>query len=143
MVLDSVKHTPWVHIGGIIDVIISRWVFLVTGLLLTFSCKQDAGIQKEELYGKWDIVKAMRNGKETPYLRGGYFIIDANGSMTVNITGADEQGPYTFSKNTLRINDDRDFVVQSLRGDSLTVSYTMNENSQFVFYMSKKPDETR
>ncbi len=70
--------------------------------MLFAACKGRAGIEQEELYGKWDIAMAKRNGKETPYLRGGYFIIEPNGLMTVNITGSDERGDYNLDNNTLR-----------------------------------------
>lgn len=126
----------------ITNVIHVRWVFLLTGLFLVYSCREDGAIQQEDLYGKWDIVKASRNGKETPYLRGGYFIIGPDGNMTLNITGEDENGPYTFRKNTLRVSDKRDFIVESLRHDSLAIRYAMNENNQFLFYLTKKADET-
>ena len=125
------------------SVIQLRWVFLITGLLVAYSCRQDGAVHEEDLYGKWDVVKASRNGKETPYLRGGYFIIGADGTMTLNITGEDESGPYTFRKNTLRVSDKRDFIVESLRHDSLAIRYAMNENNQFLFYLTKKADETR
>jgi len=95
------------------------------------------------LYGKWDIVKAVRNGKETPYLRGGYFIINPDGKMTLNITGEDEGGPYTYSKNTLRLNDEKTFIVETMRRDSLAIRYDMNEENKFKFYLIKKANEAR
>lgn len=142
MVLDSVNHTRQLHIDSFSDVIYSKWVLLLTGLLLAYSCRQDTGVQQEDLYGKWDIVKAVRNGKETPYLRGGYFIINPDGKMTLNITGEDEGGPYTYSRNILRINDEKDFIVENMRQDSLAIRYDMNEENKFKFYLIKKGNET-
>lgn len=111
--------------------------------LLAFqvSCQQSNEIQQEGLYGKWDIHKALRNGAETPYLRRGYFIIDRNGSMTVNITGTEEKGTYVFDHNKLRLKDEKDFIVESLRQDSMSIRYIMNADNTFLFYLTKKMHE--
>ncbi len=143
MILDSVNRTGQLHIDSFGDVIYYKWILLLTGLLLAYSCRQDTGVHEEDLYGKWDIVKAVRNGKETPYLRGGYFIINPDGKMTLNITGEDEGGPYTYSKNTLRLNDEKTFIVETMRRDSLAIRYDMNEENKFKFYLIKKANEAR
>jgi len=66
------------------------WLFVIVAFLF-FSCKRGDNIQQEKLYGRWEITKAERNGKETSYLRRGYFIINHDGTMTINITGAGYQ----------------------------------------------------
>jgi len=144
MISDRQKAKRHIHIGAIRNVIKTRWVFttLLTGFLFILSCRQSSSINPEGLYGKWDIVQAVRNGKETPYLRGGYFIIEPNGSMTVNITGSDEKGPYTLKDNTLSINHEKDFIIESLQNDSMAIRYIMNANSTFLFYLNKSVNET-
>lgn len=111
-------------------------------LVLVGSCKQRTEIQQESLYGKWDIIRAMRNGKETPYLRGGYFIFENNGSMTVNITGADEKSPFTLDRNTIRTNPN-DYVIESIQPDSMTIRYSKSQDSEFIFYLSRHREDTR
>lgn len=118
-------------------------LFTLAGILLFAACKGGADIQIEGLYGKWDIAKAMRNGKETPYLRGGYFIIEPNGAMTVNITGAEEKGPYTLHQNTLRLSDEKDFIIEAQQQDSLSLRYIMNAENTFLIYLSRSKDEAR
>jgi len=105
------------------------------------SCNNGNTIQQEGLYGKWEIHKAMRNGAETPYLRRGYFIIEPNGSMTVNITGEEEKGTYVLDENTLRLKNEKDFVVEILRKDSMSIRYSMNAENTFLFYLTKKMHE--
>jgi len=112
-------------------------------MIFTWSCKQSSGIELEGLYGKWDIVTAKRNGKETPYLRGGYFSIEPNGLMTVNITGSDEKGDYTLENNVLTLNDDKDFLIERLHPDSMTVRYTSDTKQSFLFFLTKHKDEAR
>jgi len=82
-------------------------------------------------------MNAERNGKETSYLRNGYFIIQHGGSITINITGEDEIGKYVLDKNNLVMDGNRIFEIKSLQNDSLTIRYTTNSNSQFLFYMKK------
>lgn len=106
-------------------------------LLLLVSCKRTEELQVEGLYGRWEITNAERNGKETSYLRNGYFIIQPGGSMTINITGEDENGKYVLDKNNLVMDGNRIFEIKSLQNDSLTIRYTANSNSQFLFYMKK------
>ncbi len=115
---------------------------LVAVLALSVSCKKGESIQQENLYGKWDIKRADRNGKETPYLRGGYFIIEKTGSMTVNITGDDETGPFTLEDRTLTISQEKDFIIETLHPDSMTVRFTKGPENEFLFYLYKNVDET-
>lgn len=96
----------------------------------------------ESLYGKWDIERAVRNGKETPYLRGGYFVFENNGSMTVNITGSDEKGPFTLNDRTLRINDKKNFLIESIHTDTMTIRFAMSPENEFLFYLYRNADET-
>lgn len=114
------------------------WIILL--LFAVYSCRQPEEIQEEGLYGRWDIIRAERNGKETGYLRNGYFIIQPDGSMTVNITGEDEKGNYAFDNNKLIMAEDKIFVIRSLKNDSLTVDYDTG-NSDFVFYMTKNMED--
>ena len=114
----------------------------VLALFFLLSCQGGDSTQQEHLYGRWEIARAERNGKETNYLRRGYFIIDQNGSMTVNLTGADEKGPYKLSSNKL-VMGDKNFDLQMVKADSMVVRYMTGPNSQFVFYMHKKHEDTR
>lgn len=107
------------------------------------ACKRQEAIAMDDLYGKWDIVKAKRNGKETNYLRGGYFVINNDGRMTVNITGEEEQGSYTLDGRRLQFGQDKTFSIETLSADSLTVTFTAPSNGQFIFYMARPRQETQ
>ena len=112
-------------------------------LLFFFSCKQSENVHLDSLYGKWEIMRAERNGKETSYLRNGYFIINPDGKMTVNITGQDENGTYTLENNKLVMAGDKTFDIQSHNQDSLTVKYISGSNAEFLFYMLKKKEDVQ
>jgi hypothetical protein len=120
---------------------ISRGLTLMLILTLLCGCKQVVSIDQETLYGQWDIVKAERNGKETPYLRGGYFIIEKSGSMTVNITGSDEKGPFILQTNVLHADNNKDFIIESLMADSMMIRYVMDPGTTFLIYLHKQHDE--
>ena len=101
------------------------------------SCNGHDNTSADQLYGRWDISKAERNGKETSYLRGGYFIIDQNGTMTINITGADEKGPFTMDKKKLKMGD-KNFEIREIKNDSMILKYIPATKIEFLFYMHKK-----
>ena len=131
------------HISRLANVIIYRWLGILTIVLvlLTVSCKLRPEIAQDSLYGKWDILNAKRNGNETQYLRGGYVIIDSNGTMTINLTGTEEKGPYVLTDKTIRVSGSIDFVIESLRPDSMTMRYVMSPESEFLIHFSKHKDE--
>ncbi len=114
-----------------------------TIVLLLVSCKQSDDIQKENLYGRWEITKAERNGRETSYLRNGYFIINTDGTITINITGEDEIGKYSLDNNKLMMDGNKIFDIQALQDDSLTVKYIAAPNSQFLIYLLKKKEDVQ
>ena len=119
----------------------SIWPIFIL-LVLFFSCKQNENIQQEHLFGRWEITKAERNGKETSYLRRGYFIIGPDGNMTINITGEDEKGPYTMENNRL-VMGEKKFELKELTPDSMIVSYIKSPSSHFIFYLLKKQDNVQ
>jgi hypothetical protein len=106
---------------------------------LFISCKQNDASQLDQLYGKWEISKAERNGKETNYLRRGYFLIRHDGTMVTNITGADEKGTYVIEKNKLKMGT-MNFEFQLVKPDSMIMQYLTSPGNQFVFYMQKKEE---
>lgn len=119
-------------------------LFLLLGMMIAFiQCKRAAHVEQAWLHGKWDIHKAERNGNETPYLRGGYMVINADGTITINITGEDERGKYVLDKEVVRMNDEKEFIIQSLTADSLTLSFQANPQSDFTFYMNRHKDEAQ
>ena len=107
---------------------------------MIIACKPKDTIQEEFLAGKWNIMKAMRNGNETPYLRGGYFIIDPDGKIVVNISGEEERTTYTVDRQVIKTGNDKEFVLKTVKPDSMTVQYVAGPQSEFVFYMVKQHD---
>lgn len=114
-----------------------------TLLLLLGSCKQDIEVQEESLYGKWEITKASRNGKETQYLRGGYFIFQPDGMMILNITGSEEKGAFELRGQRIDFNDEKVFDIMSYRRDTLGIRYPLSAESLFEFYLARKKDDQK
>ncbi len=57
--------------------------------LLILSCKPDEPKSDISLKGKWNIHEALRNGKVTKTLKGGYFVYESDTSFSTNIFGED------------------------------------------------------
>jgi hypothetical protein len=119
-----------------------RNLHFVLILLAMVSCKRAEDIQQENLYGKWDIVRAERNGEMTTYLNGGYFVIEEEGMMTVNITGEDERGPFIIERNHLELND-KIFEIESLSNDSLVIRHIASSNGRFKIYMARNKEDVQ
>lgn len=107
------------------------------------SCKQDVQVREDSLYGKWEIIKASRNGKETQYLRGGYFVFQSDGMMIVNITGSEEKGTFELDGQQIDFNQEKVFDIMSFHRDTLGVRYPLSATSLFEFYLARKKDETK
>lgn len=120
-----------------------RFIHFVLVLCCIQACRPSDTIEQEALYGRWDIIKAERNGKETNYLRRGYFIIGQDGMMSINITGEDERGNYLLEKGRIRMGEDKIFELESLQGDSLIVKYIAESNGHFKFYMVRKDENAK
>ncbi len=110
-------------------------------LLLVASCRDNPTIRTQGLNGKWEIYSALRNGNETPYLRGGYFVFDAKGNLTVNITGEDETGPFSIEGDIISVKDKAKYRVQSLRNDSMDIHFVASPESEFLFFLKKATNE--
>ncbi len=119
---------------------IQRFCLFLTVATLFISCQGKDGPQQQNLYGKWVIANAERNGKETSYLRKGYFIIDKDGMMTVNITGTDEKGKYKMKDNKI-VMGDKNFELKMVGSDSMVVTYMTSPKIKFIFYMQKKHED--
>ena len=120
-----------------------RSLQIVFIIFLLIACKRAEIVQTEELYGKWDIIKAERNGKETSYLRGGYFVISENGDITVNITGEDQKDKFTLDRNKIKTENEDVYEIEHIQGDSLVISYIAESNGHFVFYMAKNKGQAQ
>jgi hypothetical protein len=125
-----------------LNVINKKGIVIIAIFLFLSGCKRNENIQAEGLYGRWDISRAERNGKETSYLRNGYFIINPDGTMTINITGEDEKGQFTLENNKLTM-EEKVFDIKTLQNDSLTIRYDASPNSHFLFYMLKRKDDVQ
>ena len=63
--------------------------------------------------------------------------------MTVNITGSDERGDYNLDNNMLTLNNEKNFLIEKLHQDSMTVRYTSDTKQTFIIFLTKHKDEAR
>jgi hypothetical protein len=143
MISRQSKYTNGIYNSITPNVTLYVWVMFVclTGLMIFSSCKENASIATQGLNGKWEIYKADRNGRETPYLRRGYFIFDAQGILTVNITGNDESSPYTIDDNVITTEGKSTYTIIALRNESMDIHYAMNSENEFMFFLKKTSNE--
>lgn len=67
-------------------------------VLWTGACAPDNNIRQEELTGKWEVIHAERNGKQTETVVGASFAFGEDGTLLTNIlNGRELTGPYRLS----------------------------------------------
>jgi hypothetical protein len=98
-------------------------LFVICLSVLFVSCKNDETIlSNPDLDGKWDFVKAIRNGKETKTLSSGYFEFDESTNMIEsNIFQVPEDKVYSIEDNTIKIKgqESYDLNIVRLEGDTM------------------------
>lgn len=67
-------------------------------------------------------------------------MIEKAGKIVVNINGTDEVTTYTLNKKVIRTDDAKEFVLQSVKPDSMTVHFVAGPQSEFVFFMVRNHD---
>lgn len=115
-------------------------ILLGLTLLLLQGCRRDPEVNEASLYGKWEVVKASRNGKETQYLRGGYFIFEPSGILRLNITGAEEKGNFLINDNAIQFNEEKTFDIAYFQKDTLSLRYPASVESLFEFNLARVKD---
>lgn len=65
------------------------------------ACKPDNTAKEEQLLGRWELLKASRNGKEIETLAELFFEFSPEGKMRTNINGAEEETSFTWSGDKL------------------------------------------
>lgn len=96
-------------------------------MLLVAACNPDAGMQTENLLGRWELRKALRNQKQTGNLDGTYFSFKENGTMETNLTGMDETADFEIKKNQILQKGVQPltYQVKSFNDSSLVLATTM------------------
>lgn len=110
------------------------------------SCSEDpkhpakANYDKNELIGRWELVKGFRNGKETETLTGTFYEFLEEGKLRTNLTPTtmEQTFDYKFSDNTIDQRGDVPitYTVDTLATDFLALSMVIN-NFPFMLHLKK------
>jgi hypothetical protein len=80
-----------------------RFVLPLLTCLVLFSCgSEDEQLLREQLEGRWEIVKAKRNNRTTETLTDLYFEFGSEEKLETNLGGKPEQGVFTLSDRQIR-----------------------------------------
>lgn len=123
---------------------LSLMPMLLLGVSLLFTaCTKDDAIEGPVLEGRWEIDRALRNGRPAESLTDLFFQFGPEQAFATNISGVAESG--TFSRTEEKISTD---------GVSMPLTYTLVElgdsnlhlkatvaNFRFEFYLRRIADE--
>lgn len=112
---------------------------IIIGSLL-FSCKSDTPnttASKDNLQGKWEIIDAKRNGKQTELLKNGFFNFENNElTSNINLSADTITEVFTVTDNNIILNNSRYNVLYNT-SDTLILS-TRISNFDFEFTLGKQ-----
>lgn len=81
--------------------------FLALGYL--FNCtsepKEKEYLPEETLPGYWELLEAKRNGKNVPSLKGAYFELGSDKTISTNYSGEQVVSDYTIIDNSIVYQD--------------------------------------
>lgn len=99
-------------------------LLFISCTLCVTSCKEEATIQQQEIYGNWEVIAAKRDNRLTSTLTDGYFIFQETGSMKTNIFGVDASYTIDVQDNTVVQTGDQsaEYKIRMLRNDTLHMS---------------------
>lgn len=97
---------------------------LMIGLVI--GCKEKVAIELSQLQGRWNVNKALRNGKETITMQSAYFMFPNDKSVISNLINNEESTTFTLSGNKLSMGDFV-FEVEEFDGSNMKMSGKINE----------------
>ncbi|MFN0013603.1 MAG: hypothetical protein ACKVU2_03565 [Saprospiraceae bacterium] len=108
-------------------------------LLVCFSCIEDTKNTLPAVEGRWEIIRGLRNGRETGTLSGTYFRFGTDGKMITNLPiGPEIPVEYELTKSLIQQKGASpvDYSVLSLNDTTLVLGFEMR-GMQFEMYLRK------
>ncbi len=108
-------------------------LFLAVCAILCFSCFGDE-LSEDRLLGKWIVVSAARNGKETKTLEDGYFDFIDESTFSTNIFSGEKEYEYVLTNDGFRqlgVNP-VEYKIADSQSDSL-ILLTRIRSYEFLF----------
>ncbi|MEQ1743935.1 MAG: hypothetical protein ABMA02_00790 [Saprospiraceae bacterium] len=108
------------------------------------SCIEDSKNTLPSVEGRWEIIRGLRNGRETGTLSGTYFRFGADGKMITNLPiGPEVPVEFELSKTIIQQKgaSPMEYSVLSLNDTTLVLGFEMR-GMQFEMYLRKatEPD---
>ena len=91
-------------------------------VLTIISCSGNR-VKYDDLTGKWDILTAERNGRETQTLQNVFFEFTSDEKLTTNIFGTSDTFDINYKFPNVNLEEERfkEFVIMGLSSDTLAI----------------------
>ncbi len=123
---------------------ISTWTFVgISVFALLTACEEESKIDKRSLEGRWEIVKGLRNQRETETLSGTYFLFEKNGKMMTNLpVGPEVLTDFEFAKDKIHQKSSPvvEYQILELTDTSLTLGLELR-GMQFEMHFRRAMQE--
>jgi len=114
------------------------FIFVVIILSLTFWSNSNDESLESNIQGKWNIIKATRNGRKTSTFESGYFKFWHSDSIETNILGGKIVSFYHLNKKTIISNSKLPkIIVSKVDNDTLLLKAKIS-NYAFDFVLKKE-----
>ncbi|MEM6698205.1 MAG: lipocalin family protein [Bacteroidota bacterium] len=114
---------------------------LLTLIAIITACGNDpkSEVDNNQLFGKWEVNTATRDGKETSTLDQLYFTFSEDGNMETNMPTLDRASTYELSGSEIQQNGngvENNYTIESL-SDSELILITTIRNTEFRMILNK------
>ena len=95
-------------------------------------------VNKAKISGKWEIVKAFRNGRLTDALDGAFFDFQPEGKLIYNLTGEVQEDYYKVENNSIIQSGTADlvYIVKEFEGQTMVLELNM-QGFEFQFTLKR------
>ncbi len=116
------------------------YLFVLTMPLISGCGEAPPPDTRSQLFGRWVLDRAYRNGQPTESLDELYFEFLPSGRMNTNLTGEPQEASYDLEEEVIRQREgslDANYTIEEI-GDTVLVLSTSLRNFSFRFHLRRQ-----
>ena len=123
-------------------VFLFSFIVFILGSFFASSCRPEEEVKTlsiDELYGKWNMLQASRDGKLTETLKDSYFDFRAPDVLVNNINRKEQSYSFAYDGNVIQQRGtlDVDYNILKRSGDTILLGASIR-NYEFKFLLTRE-----
>jgi hypothetical protein len=114
-------------------------ILLLSPLLWLAACNSTPDDTAQKIAGRWDVIKATRNGRETNLLQEGFFEFKPTGEVTFNLDGVPQTARYELDHKKISISGssmDTEYTLRQLEANTMVLDASL-QGFEFQFTLTR------